>query len=213
MNSTKIIQGGMGLGISDWRLARAVSLRKQLGVVSGTALDLIFVRRLQQGDPGGDMRRGLAAFPDSEMAQSILDKYYIEGGKEHGEPYANKPMVGHKLSRSIQELLVVANFVEVFLAKQGHEGLVGINFLHKIQTPIMPSLYGAILAGVDVVIVGAGIPLQIPNIIDNLCRGEVAKFDLYVQGEEGSGGHKLQFDPHEVMGGVCEVLPTVSKTF
>jgi nitronate monooxygenase len=29
-----IIQGGMGVGISDWRLARAVSLREQLGVVS-----------------------------------------------------------------------------------------------------------------------------------------------------------------------------------
>lgn len=197
----------MGLGVSDWRLARAVSVRKQLGVVSGTALDLIFVRRLQQGDLDGNMRRGLAAFPDAKMAQSIIDQYYIPGGKENGEPYANKAMVGHKPSRSIQELLVVANFVEVFLAKQGHDGLVGINFLHKIQTPIMPSLYGAILAGVDVVIVGAGIPLQIPSIIDNLCRGEAAEFDLYVQGEEGSGGHKLFFDPADVMGDTCEVLP------
>ncbi|MGD8321328.1 MAG: hypothetical protein PVJ02_12765, partial [Gemmatimonadota bacterium] len=34
-----IIQGGMGVGISGWRLARAVSSRGQLGVVSGTALD------------------------------------------------------------------------------------------------------------------------------------------------------------------------------
>ena len=42
-----IIQGGMGVGISDWRLARAVSLRGQLGVVSGTALDTVMVRRLQ----------------------------------------------------------------------------------------------------------------------------------------------------------------------
>ncbi|MCF6313812.1 MAG: nitronate monooxygenase [Verrucomicrobiales bacterium] len=206
MNSTKIIQGGMGLGVSDWRLARAVSLCDQLGVVSGTALDLIFVRRLQQGDPDGDMRRGLAAFPDAEMAQSILDQYFIPAGKKKDKPYASKAMVGHQPSLALQKLLVVANFVEVFLAKQGHDGLVGINFLHKIQTPIMPSLYGAMLAGVDVVIVGAGIPLQIPSIIDNLCRGEVAEFDLYVQGEEGSGGHKLIFDPAEVMGGACEAL-------
>ena len=28
----------MGAGVSDWRLARAVSLTGQLGVVSGTAL-------------------------------------------------------------------------------------------------------------------------------------------------------------------------------
>jgi nitronate monooxygenase len=35
----KIIQGGMGVGVSNWRLAQAVSKLGQLGVVSGTALD------------------------------------------------------------------------------------------------------------------------------------------------------------------------------
>jgi len=58
-----VIQGGMGAGVSNWRLARAVSALGQLGVVSGTALDQILVRRLQDGDPGGHMRRGLDAFP------------------------------------------------------------------------------------------------------------------------------------------------------
>jgi nitronate monooxygenase len=29
-----IIQGGMGAGVSDWRLARAVSITGQLGVVT-----------------------------------------------------------------------------------------------------------------------------------------------------------------------------------
>ncbi len=42
-----IIQGGMGAGISDWRLARAVSRLGQLGVVSGTALDQILARRFR----------------------------------------------------------------------------------------------------------------------------------------------------------------------
>ncbi|MDE3217251.1 MAG: nitronate monooxygenase, partial [Gemmatimonadota bacterium] len=46
-----VIQGGMGAGVSNWMLARAVSLRGQLGVVSGTVIDTIFVRRLQDGDP------------------------------------------------------------------------------------------------------------------------------------------------------------------
>ena len=45
-----IIQGGMGIGVSDWRLARAVSSEGQLGVVSGTAIDAVLVRRLQLGD-------------------------------------------------------------------------------------------------------------------------------------------------------------------
>jgi NAD(P)H-dependent flavin oxidoreductase YrpB (nitropropane dioxygenase family) len=51
MNSNPvIIQGGLGAGISNWRLAHAVSQLGQLGVVSGTALDQIFARRLQDGD-------------------------------------------------------------------------------------------------------------------------------------------------------------------
>jgi nitronate monooxygenase len=58
-----------------------VSKLGQLGVVSGTALDSLFVRRLGDGDPGGHMRRGLDAFPFPEMAQRIWEEYYIPGGK------------------------------------------------------------------------------------------------------------------------------------
>lgn len=46
----------MGVGVSDWRLVRAVSQAGQLGVVSGTALAAILVRRLQTGDAAGQMR-------------------------------------------------------------------------------------------------------------------------------------------------------------
>ena len=41
-----LIQGGMGVGVSDWRLARAVAAAGQLGVVSGVALDAVLARRL-----------------------------------------------------------------------------------------------------------------------------------------------------------------------
>ena len=54
-----IIQGGMGAAVSDWRLANAVARTGQLGVVSGTAIDTVFVRRLQDGDRGGHMLRGM----------------------------------------------------------------------------------------------------------------------------------------------------------
>ena len=47
MEALPLVQGGMGVGISDWRLAHAVSERGQLGVVSGTALDELLARRLQ----------------------------------------------------------------------------------------------------------------------------------------------------------------------
>ncbi len=68
----KIIQGGMGAGVSDWRLANAVARTGQLGVVSGTALDLILLRRLQDGDPGGHMRRGLDHFPFPASGRCFL---------------------------------------------------------------------------------------------------------------------------------------------
>ena len=188
----------MGIGISGWPLARAVSLREQLGVVSGTALDLTFMRRLQLGDPGGHMRRGLDAFPDQEMARRIRDKYFIAGGKAEGKPFKNKSMIGQKPNRRALELMVLANFVEVYLAKEGHDGVVGINFLHKIQAPILPSLYGAMLAGVDVVIVGAGIPIQLPEVIDSLTRSEPAQFDLAMRRGESGLTHTLAFDPSDI---------------
>src|SRR5690606_17137352 len=94
-----IIQGGMGVGISGWRLARAVSMAGQLGVVSGTALDAVMARRLQTGDPGGHMRRALAQLPLPGVAQRIIDKYFVEGGKAAGKPFRAKPMPGERLSK------------------------------------------------------------------------------------------------------------------
>lgn len=54
------------------------------------------------------------------------------------------------------ELTVATAFVEVWLAKQGHHGPAGVKLLEKIQRPILPTLYGALLDGVDYVFVGAG---------------------------------------------------------
>src|SRR6186997_1090244 len=107
-----IIQGGMGVAVSNWKLARAVSLRGQLGVVSGTALDTVFVRRLQDGDPDGDMRRAMAAFPHRETVDRALEKYFIEGGRPSGQPYRLLPMFRQTVSSERQRLTVLANFVE-----------------------------------------------------------------------------------------------------
>ena len=61
----------MGVSVSTWALARVVSQAGQLGVVSGTALAVVLARRLQVGDPGGDMRRALAHFPFPEIAARV----------------------------------------------------------------------------------------------------------------------------------------------
>lgn len=199
MKYPQIIQGGMGIAVSSWQLANSVASRGELGVVSSTAIDLVMVRTLQSGDPGGHLRRAMAAFPDQAVVEKILARYFIDGGKAAGAPYAAKPMVGDKPGRFTEQLVMVANFCEVYLAKDGHSGTVGINFLHKIQTPILAGIYGAMLADVDVVIVGAGIPIEIPKVIDGLSRCEPVEFALYVHGAAKDAHHKLKFDPRGIM--------------
>src|SRR6516162_10280204 len=120
-NLPTIIQGGMGAGVSGWRLAQAVSRLGHLGVVSGTALDLILARRLQDGDPGGHMRRGLNHFPIPQIADRIWQEYYVSGGKEARAPYKTLPTHTKESPREVTELCIVANFVEVFLAREGHD--------------------------------------------------------------------------------------------
>jgi len=202
-----IIQGGMGAAVSDWRLANAVSRTGQLGVISGTALDIILARRLQMGDPGGHMRRALAAFPVPEMAQRILDKYFVEGGKPEDEPFFTKPMISHKASQKTNELIVIANFVEVFLAKEGHRNPVGVNFLEKIQVPTLPSLYGAMLAGVDYILMGAGIPKAIPGILDRLADALDVEMKIDIKGLTEKGDPFVRFSPSKFAQNLVAKLP------
>jgi nitronate monooxygenase len=178
----KIIQGGMGVGVSNWRLAQAVSKLGQLGVVSGTALDSVFVRRLADGDQGGHMRRGLDAFPFQEMARRIWQEYFVPGGKPAGAPYKALPVHQKRDSRKLVELCIVSNFIEVLLAREGHDNPVGINYLEKVQIPHLPSIYGAMLAGVGYVLMGAGIPLHIPGVLDAFAAHQQAEYRLAVTG-------------------------------
>jgi nitronate monooxygenase len=196
-----IIQGGMGIGVSAWPLARAVARTGQLGVVSGTALDAVLSRRLQMGDPGGHVRRALAEFPLPSMVEKILDRYFIPGGKSADTPFLPAPMLTQHPTREQLVLLVVSNYVEVMLAKEGHDGLVGINYLEKVQIPTMPSLFGAMMAGVDYVLMGAGIPTTIPGVLDRLSEGEVVELPLRVTGASRDEKTLLRFDPMEFTGG------------
>jgi nitronate monooxygenase len=190
-----VIQGGMGAGVSDWRLARAVSSHGQLGVVSGTALDVILARRLQIGDPGGHMRRGLDHFPVRAIADQIWRRYYVPGGKVETRPFASLPLHAKDPPPELVELCIVANFVEVFLAREGHGRPVGINYLEKIQLPHLPSIYGAMLAGVDYVLMGAGIPIRVPGVLDRFVHHEPATYPLFVTGAKDGDDTTLTFDP------------------
>ena len=194
-----VIQGGMGVAVSSWQLARAVAQTGQLGVVSGTALDAVIARRLQDGDEGGHIRRGLDAFPVPEMAQRVLHKYFREGGRTPGQPYTPIPKLSIRMSAPGLELSVVANFAEVWLAKEGHDGVVGINFLEKVQMATPSAAYGAMLAGVDYVLMGAGIPAEIPRLLDRLANHEPCSLNLHVAG--ATTAYSVGLDPVTLTGG------------
>lgn len=192
-----IIQGGMGVGVSGWRLARAVSACDGLGVVSGTALDLILSRRLQQGDPGGHYRRALRAFPNSNMAERVLEKHFVANGRPDGSGFSHRKMVGLQPTFEQLELLIVASFAEVWLAREGQTGKIGINFLHKLQTTLLPSLFGSLMGGVDAVLIGAGIPMELPDLLDALCAGGHAVLPLHVRNGCRDQHQFLEFKPPE----------------
>lgn len=203
-----IIQGGMGVGISNWRLAQAVSKTGQLGVVSGTALDQVFVRRLADGDPGGYLRRALEAFPFPDVARRLLGDYFVAGGKPADAPYPALPMYTHRPPPRRVELSVMANFAEVWLGRQGHLNAIGVNFLEKVQLPHLASIYGAMLAGVGWVLMGAGIPIHIPAVLDAFAAGRPAEYKLSVTGAITGEGEDatLRFDPAEYFTGPLPVL-------
>jgi NAD(P)H-dependent flavin oxidoreductase YrpB (nitropropane dioxygenase family) len=179
----------MGVGVSGWRLARAVALTGQLGVVSGVGLEMLLARRLQLGDEGGQIRRALNHFPAPAVAGRILDRYFVAGGIPADQPFRPLPKLTVDPARGTTDLIVAANFVEVFLAKDGHGGLVGVNYLEKVQMSSPAAVYGAMLAGADFVLVGAGIPAEFPHLLDDLAAGRDGKVTVDVV---GAGEAKLQ---------------------
>jgi NAD(P)H-dependent flavin oxidoreductase YrpB (nitropropane dioxygenase family) len=185
----------MGIGVSNWRLANAVARLGQLGVVSGVAIDSVLARRLQDGDPDGHMRRAMAHFPIPGVAAEALERNFHPGGRAPGEPYRPLPMYQQEVSRSRDQFSVLSSFVEVWLAREGHSGPVGINLLTKIQMGNLAFLYGALLAGVDYVIMGAGIPREIPAALDALALHQPAQLRLELEDAAPGQAEYLRFDP------------------
>jgi NAD(P)H-dependent flavin oxidoreductase YrpB (nitropropane dioxygenase family) len=97
-----------------------------------------------------------------EVSAEVLHRYFRPEGRKAGEPYRLLPMYRQSTNVLRQRITMLANFVEVHLAKEGHDGTIGINLLTKVQMPNLASLYGAMLAGVDYVLMGAGIPKRSP---------------------------------------------------
>ena len=240
LDQIRLIQGGMGVYVSNWRLARAVARQRPgetAGTVSGTALDVVYVRLLQLGDPGGHARRALQALDDKfdvAIGRGICDRYFIEGGKAPNARFRSAPMhivqayddrrvfpmpngagaaVPFKLEDGNIELLIATGFAEVWLDKEGHTGKIFINFLNKIELPLIYALYGAMLAGVDGVVVGAGNPEGLPALCQQLAKHAAVTHKISLLYRETGEEFVLAFDPKQVAGGRFAAQPLAAPAF
>jgi NAD(P)H-dependent flavin oxidoreductase YrpB (nitropropane dioxygenase family) len=190
-----LIQGGMGIAISGWPLARAVSSAGQMGVVSGTAIDSVFVRRLQDHGIDDELQQALDSFPVRSVVDDVVAKYGTVQ-RTGSTPYRNLPALTHASKGRSIDAIVLASFIEVTLAKMGHRGMVGFNLLTKVQLSTAPSLLGAMLAGVDYVVMGAGVPTHIPGVLTQLALGEPVVLPHSVTGAASDHpATSLYFDP------------------
>ena len=214
----KILQGGMGVNISNWRLARAVSMLGQQGTVSGVILEVVVARQLQNGDCGGHIRRALSHFPFPDISKMVLDAFYVEGGISKGTPFKHVPALSIMPSNLLVSLIVCANFAFVWLAKEDHENPVSINYLEKIAMPHIYAITGAMLANVDFITMGAGIALQIPGVINAIAESKVASYRVPVIGQN-STHYTMGFDPLKFFGDKLPItkkprfLPIISSDF
>lgn len=199
--SPNIIQGGMGIAVSSWELAREVAMLGEIGVVSGTSIDGVMVRELQEGDPF-DRRKAMEDYPDPEIVEEVIDTYYVEGGIDQDESYKLLPM--HRFDPTIrsQRVLALAAYSEVKLAQQGHDGIIGINLLAELKRFTLPVMYGAMLAEVDHILMGAGIPREEAEQVPKLARGEPARLKLEVdtsQYDDPKDNYYYEMDPADLL--------------
>ncbi len=203
----EIIQGGMGVAVSHWRLARTVARAGGLGVISGVGPDLMVARLLQDGDPEGDVRRVLGRYPDQSFVQATLDRFFRPGGLAPGQPYRPIPKLDLHHKADAVRLSALGAYVQVALAKEGHEGPIGINLLEKVQIWTPSALLGAMIAGVDAVLVGAGVPSHLPRLLDSLSRLEPVTLPIDVSGATADDDFSISLDPTAVVDGLPASLP------
>lgn len=163
----RLIQAGMGVRVSNVRLANAVARLGAIGVVSSVGLRYLTVEEIRQGKQ--EIIDVARAFPIPSYVDDLLA--FAPGGPKNGAP---NPMDNPNPAKSElpKRLSVIAAFIEVTRAKQGHHGMIGINVMWKCALTALPSIYGAMLAGVDVLLCGAGVPMELPDIVRRIQAGQ-----------------------------------------
>jgi NAD(P)H-dependent flavin oxidoreductase YrpB (nitropropane dioxygenase family) len=214
-----VLVGGMGVDISSVELvstvARHVSGRLS-GSLSATGLTDVYARLLQLGDVGDVVRRAFDAFQEKVPAladdvERLYLRYREAGGTALGGRLKGFSLAGPTPPRDVQIFTVLATFSHVWRTKLvAPDRPVGINFLRKVDRVLLYGLYGAMLAGVDWVVMGAGDPGEIPAILDDLARNDAAELPIHVA-TLPRGGHRIRFDPRELVG--ADLPPPPRPTF
>lgn len=201
----KVISGGMGVNTSCCDLARTVSMYSRpgaetLGTISGTALEMVMARMLKIGGIYTErIKKALDDFPFKEVSERIVSEY-------SGKLSKGIPVFSVNPSRLLSELTICANYAFVKMAKDGHNNPVSINYLEKIAMPHLLAIFGAMLAGVDFITMGAGIPDKIPGVIEAYATGNPATYKIPVVGEKD--GYQISFNPAEFFG---RSIPTLKR--
>lgn len=210
-----VLVGGMGVEVSSLELVTAVAnhpSRRMSGSLSATALADVYTRRLQLGDPGGAIREAFSAFAAVVPAlaadvERLYAAYHVPGGKGPEAPFKALNIGGMIPPRDIQILTIVSTFAHIWRAKKAAPGRpIGVNFLRKIERPLLYGLYGAVLAQADWVVMGAGDPSQIPGFLRRLAKHEVTELPLQVA-TVPLGQYKVRFDPRELVGPTLKDFP------
>ena len=174
----RLLHASPRLAISTWRLARAIAATGQLGVVPSAPLAPVLARRLELGDLDGELRRAMEHFPYPGVARRVWEQHHRPGGKRADEPFAptRQPVINN--GPALTELTVLANFVEVWLAREDRPGPIGLALHDQAQTALLPSLYGGLLAGADFVLVSGRNPALIPGLLQRLREGRAGELNV-----------------------------------
>lgn len=149
------------------------------------------------------MREALATFPNQAIADRALSMYFQENGEHPDDQrlwYRMMPMFNHNTKETsiTADMAVLGAYAETYLAKQraGSTGIVGMNLLTELDRPNMHELLGAMMAGVDFVGMGAGIPDQIPRVIHDIRHGAGAPVghNVHVRGK-GDVAYEMMLNP------------------
>ena len=206
------------------------------GTISGIGLDVGYARLLELGDPGAHIRTALRAFDtrfDATLGENFISKYFIPGGKAPGAKFRHLPMqsvqaadgsaalppspqpgaIQLSVGTDVIERVILTAFAEVWLAKAGHAGRIFVNFLKKIELPLIFAMYGAMLAGVDGIVVGAGSPEGLPFITTQLAQHQPVNIDIPMLYRESGESFQISFDPKTILGGALTRLPIARPAF